>query len=420
MDDKFKSSYSGVMSLDYDERASGLTKTSKQACDGYTVYCSIKSENEINLLNIEGEIVHKWKPMVTPDFAEMLPNGNLMVLGAVLDSGLSESIRPSTLLELDWDGNVVWEYVNRKHNLHHDFARLKNGNTLILQGGPIPKIHSSRVIGGVSGTDNTPGKAIRLALNSKGRQEQSGGQGSGGQGSLSRYETLRWKYAMFRMNSNMIGDSFVEITPDGRKVWEWHVYKNLNKKTNPICPLCHRKEWTHTNSCEPIWDDTAILTTFRHTHGLYIIDRKSGDIIWEYHEGLGHPHDPTMLENGNILLFDNGEHSSLPPNSRVIEINPETEKIEWSYTDKTFFSPIAGGAQRLWNGNTLICDSCHGRIFEVTNDGKKVWEYINPAYSPDNNISKLLGRDVMTNWVYRANRYPKSHIAFRDRGIKLR
>lgn len=34
------------------------------------------------------------------------------------------------LVELDWDGNLVWELENPW--MHHDFQRLDNGNTVAL------------------------------------------------------------------------------------------------------------------------------------------------------------------------------------------------------------------------------------------------------------------------------------------------
>ena len=75
-----------------------------------------------------------------------------------------------------------------------------------------------------------------------------------------------------------------------------------------------------------------------------------------------------------------------PDHSRVIEVNPSTNEIEWEYKEKNhvdFFSDIASSAQRLPNGNTLICEATYGRFFEVTPSGEIVWEYINPFYGSE-------------------------------------
>jgi len=95
-------------------------------------------------------------------------------------------------------------------------------------------------------------------------------------------------------------------------------------------------------------------------------------------------HAPTLLANGNVLIFDNGVHrlDDAMPYSRVIEVNPATNQIVWKYQDKpawNFFSPRMGLAQRLPNGNTLITESSFGRFFEVTSQGEIVWDTSIPS-----------------------------------------
>ena len=114
---------------------------------------------------------------------------------------------------------------------------------------------------------------------------------------------------------------------------------------------------------------------------------------------------------GNILVFDNGGQSGYGKpssialdgrgiyaraTSRVLEIDPVKLKLVWSYTSPTFFATNISGAQRLPNGNTLITEGPGGRIFEVTNAGAIVWEYIFPIF----------GGDRQANSVYRAYRLP--------------
>ena len=66
-----------------------------------------------------------------------------------------------------------------------------------------------------------------------------------------------------------------------------------------------------------------------------------------------------------------------------------------------FFSPHISGAQRLRNGNTLICEGGFGRIFEVTKKGETVWEFSNPYHQPHPVLGNI-------NWVFRAYRYTAS------------
>ncbi len=76
----------------------------------------------------------------------------------------------------------------------------------------------------------------------------------------------------------------------------------------------------------------------------------------------------------------------LPPTSKVVICYQKIltygpEKPVWQYIAPdtlSFFSSFISGAHRMPNGNTFINEGAKGRFFEVTPDGKKVWEYINP------------------------------------------
>ena len=94
-------------------------------------------------------------------------------------------------------------------------------------------------------------------------------------------------------------------------------------------------------------------------------------------------HDPSMLDNGNVLIFDNGtrRRDDAFAFSRVIDVDPSTSEIVWEYRDQpmlNFHSNIISGARRLPNGNTLITEGFFGRMFQVTPEGEVVWKYINP------------------------------------------
>jgi hypothetical protein len=80
--------------------------------------------------------------------------------------------------------------------------------------------------------------------------------------------------------------------------------------------------------------------------------------------------------------------------SRVLEINPVTLELVWSYPNARFFSTNISSAQRLPNGITLMVAGAGGRMFEVTRDGTIVWEYMFPICAGAN----------ASNAVYRA--YP--------------
>ena len=125
-----------------------------------------------------------------------------------------------------------------------------------------------------------------------------------------------------------------------------------------------------------------LLVCFRNVNLVAVLDRESLEVTWGWGPGeLELPHMPTMLENGNLLIYDNGPFRGW---SRVIELEPASGEIVWEWPAeedrgaRTFFSEWRGSGQRLPNGNTLICESERGRVFEVTPEGELVWEFWNP------------------------------------------
>jgi hypothetical protein len=142
----------------------------------------------------------------------------------------------------------------------------------------------------------------------------------------------------------------------------------------------------HANAVEVLERDLQgickrgdLLLSVRELDLVLIVAPETREICWSYGPGeISRQHHPSVLENGNVLLFDNGRRVK---RSRVIEVDPRTNRIVWSYEGdppETFFSFFRGAAQRLPNGNTLITDSAKGRILEVTRDGETVWTYYTP------------------------------------------
>ncbi len=122
-----------------------------------------------------------------------------------------------------------------------------------------------------------------------------------------------------------------------------------------------------------------VLLSMRTPGWLAVLDIRTEQISWIADGPWRAQHDPSVLGSGDILLFDNRGNDG---KSRVIEVDPATGDVVWSYQagrPDDFFSPTCGAAQRLPNGDTLVTESDRGRAFEVTRDGRIVWEYVNPA-----------------------------------------
>jgi hypothetical protein len=134
----------------------------------------------------------------------------------------------------------------------------------------------------------------------------------------------------------------------------------------------------------------------RNQDSVAVVNWPERRLVWAWGRGeLSGPHDATLLENGHILIFDNG---LVERRSRVVEVDPLRNEIVWLYEAPEpgeFFTPGRGSSQRLPNGNTLIAESADGRAFEVTPSGEIVWEYFVP----------ILNREGYRATIVRIRRY---------------
>jgi hypothetical protein len=343
----------------------GLTALDEErACPGYVLYTPFGWKGEVHLIDLKGEVVHRWDLPYPPAFwGYLLPNGNLFYLGKVADDVLVVTPgwveKGGVLMEVDWDGEIVWEH--RDPYQHHDGRRTSSGGALYLTVERIPDEVAARVKGGIPGSE---------------------------------------KHGMW-------ADVLVEVDAGGNRIWEWHAYQHLDPETDVLPPNVRRHEWSHANTIVPL-DGDRVLVSFRHISTVGIIDKRSDRFEWKLgHDVFCGQHDPSMLDNGNVLVFDNGgfrknTHATF---SRVIEVDPKTDEIVWLYRDRptfNFYSRNISGARRLPNGNTLITEGQFGRLFQVTPDGEVVWEYINPHFSGDPSAD---GWPRLYNWVFRASHY---------------
>jgi hypothetical protein len=325
-----------------------------RATPGYTLFSPLNGTTTY-LIGLRGDIVHQWEHPLCSIYGYLLANGNLLWAGRLPEGPQHMGGRGGLLREYDWNSKVVWEH--RHVGQHHDFRRLANGNTIFLGWEVVPPEIERRILGGLPDTPHPDGC--------------------------------------------MYGDFIHEITPDGRVVWEWHACQNMEVENYPLSPSQCRDEFAHANAISPLTSGD-ILISFRRLNTIALIDHQTRRIAWEHRDdSWGMQHDCEPLANGNITLFANGCNITTNPFSRVIELDPRTRKTVWEYRGRpryTFFSPHISGAQRLWSGNTLVCEGQWGRIFEVTPAGDIVWEYVSPFMGPDR-------YDDHSNEVFRAYRY---------------
>jgi hypothetical protein len=116
-----------------------------------------------------------------------------------------------------------------------------------------------------------------------------------------------------------------------------------------------------------------LIVSPRRLDCVAVLDPQTEKIVWACQGPWRAQHDPTFLENGHLLLFDN---MGSPQGSRVLEFDPQTLGFPWTYGgegDKQFVSNIRGMSQRLRNGNTLVVNSLGAEAFEVTPGREQVW-----------------------------------------------
>lgn len=198
-----------------------------------------------------------------------------------------------------------------------------------------------------------------------------------------------------------------EQDANGNVIWEWrsweHVeYTDTSNHDELTIEPPEAVSYMHVNAFTVDVDGNIILSARRFDE-LIKIDYETGDIIWRMggqdsrnnefsfindpFAGFTGQHHVQVLDNGNILLFDNGDADEDHPARAVeYEIDEEnrTATLVWSFEDIRGRSTGAmGSVQRLENGNTLIgwgTASPEGaNVNEVTPDGEIVFALSLPS-----------------------------------------
>jgi hypothetical protein len=189
-------------------------------------------------------------------------------------------------------------------------------------------------------------------------------------------------------------DYLREITRSGKTAWEWQSATAVSRHF-PDADLS-ADDPTHLNSVDELpansWYASGdsrfrpgnILLSARNLNAVFIIDRKTGDIVWSFDDGLDYQHAATMVPEGQIgagliVLFNNGYNNiAAYRRSSIMAIDPVAGKVVWDFSTDGFYSSVAGSQVSLPNGNVLISSSEGGRAFEVNLKGDLVWEWIPP------------------------------------------
>jgi hypothetical protein len=325
-----------------------------RASAGYTLYTS-GDDNVARLIAMDGRVLHEWRkpfsevwndqavvknpqpdPLVYMDRVKVFPNGDLLAIY------ISSADTPwgYGMAKLDKNSNVIWSYLA---HVHHDM-------------------------------DIAPDNRIYTL-------------------------THEWDFKRSELAPQLdrphLNDFVAVLSPDGKELRKVSLtdafLRSRYSLLLEILPYFSLADPLHPNTVEyitaekarnfPFGEEGDVLVSFRDISLIAVLSMKSGEITWAERGPWLRQHDPRILPNGNILLFDNIGGLMKSNSSRVMEIDPRTSSIKWSYAGNEqhpFHSALRSHAQRLPNGNTLITESDGGRIFEVTPPGDIVWEYVNP------------------------------------------
>jgi hypothetical protein len=420
----------------------GTISSSNDMYEGYTLFAP-NASNHTYLIDNCGRVVNQWTSTHPPgNSVYLLENGNLLRAGKIPNASITFGGVGGIVQLFDWDNTLLWEYTYSTSlvSQHHDVYPLPNGNILMLAVNTLTSIEA--VAQGRNPALITQGKIFNeqiLELEPVGVNQAN----------------IVWEW---NIKNHLVQDfdstkSNFGVVADHPELLDF----NFNIGDSGFA------NWLHFNSIQYNANLDQIIISSRLMSEFYIIDHstttqeaashsggtygKGGDFLYRwgnpevYDKGdasnrtLFSQHYPHWIEDGftdagKIIVFNNGPErrfSSVdiisPPTSSpgVYSYDPMAgygpSAAEWSFTTSDpdyFYSVILSSAERLPNGNTLICDGDSGFFFEIDPSNNIVWEYKNPDTA---NGIVTQGGSTTSNQTFRASKYAPEYPAFIGRDL---
>ena len=323
-----------------DERQGVVRYDREQTTPGLNIYSSGHAPEAI-LMDMEGTVLHRWSAsfeQAFPDLGQRRKRNRGLVaprdwwrrIHLLDDGGLLAIFEGEGIIRLDRHSKVIWA---RANNAHHDLEVLPNGDIYVLT-------REAKMVEG-------PGGEFRI---------------------LEDFLTL--------------------LDASGAEKWSISILESIVASHPEFLDQGKRKQGdvTHTNTLHLLGGRSKtrgfapghVLTSMNALGLMAVLDPNTKRLTWVRKTPPDGQHDPRLLDNGNLLFFDNRENEQA---SAVLEIDLATHQVLWQYrgsAEDPFYSRTCGAAERLEGGNTLITESDGGRAFEVDPAGKIVWEFFNP------------------------------------------
>jgi formylglycine-generating enzyme required for sulfatase activity len=444
------------VSTSLESRTVGLFLNDPRAFVGYTLMAP-KQYGTTYLIDNQGLVVHTWKSQYPPgQSAYLLPNGDLIRAASIQNPNINTGGGEGGIIqEFDWAGNLVWNftYSTDHYMQHHDFAPLPNGDILMLV--CEKKTYDEAVAAGLNPSKLSQVQTQGYILPDSVVEIKPNKPGGG---------TVVWEWHVW---DHLIQDYSSSKNNYGTVAAHPELIDPNGGGGNQI-PVF----WNHMNSISYNANLDQIILSVRGNSEVWIIDHNTtttqakghvggahgigGDLLYrwgnpsQYRAGsqssqtLYQQHCGAWIASdcpgaGDLLIFNNGigrGYSTVDQITTPVDsmgnyalttgspYSPQT--LTWTYKANppaNFYSDEISGAQRLPNGNTLICAGVNGTLFEVTSSGEIVWRYINPVVktgpleATDTIPPDTAKQGQFMNEVFRVVRYSPTYAGLTGRDL---
>ena len=419
----------------------GLFTQNAGSLDGYVLFAPIRTDTTY-LIDKCGKKIHQWSSPYNPGMSVyLLPDGSLLRSEKIQNAAFNGQGSAGGMIEkYDWNNNLTWSYTisTATEIQNHDIYPLPNGNILVA-------IWTSYTAAQAIAAGRNPTLVGNSLWSAKLEEIQPVGATGG---------NIVWQWNLF---DHLVQDYDSTKTNYG-VVTNHPELLNINfNGTNTATQV----DWIHLNSVtyNPTLDQ--VLFSSHNLSEIYIIDHstttaqaathsggnhaKGGDFLYRwgnpqaYNRGtvadrkLFQQHNPTWIPQAypgenKIMIFNNGVNR---PGGNAASVDIISQPVDafgdytlvagqpygpvttdWSYmapVPTSFYTPVMGGAQRLINGNTLICEATKGNLFEIDSLNNIVWDYKNPV---DSIGPVSQGTTTHTNETFRCVFYPTDYSGF--------
>jgi hypothetical protein len=438
-----------IQQIQSQEQTVGIFLNDRLAINGYTLFSPTSSQTT-HLIDNCGREINRWQFNTTPGMmAYLREDGSLVRAGRIFEGfGAGGS---GGLIEIkSWDDELLWSYrySDNRFKQHHDFECLENGNILLIawEKHTVPElIEAGRIPESIGNNGVWLEQIVELKPIGLDSAE------------------IIWEWHLY---DHLVQDRFPERNNFGsvsenpqRLDINYEAFLDVNSG------LPGNADWVHYNSIDYNPDLDLIVVSSRNMSEIYVIDHsttteeaagttggnfgRGGDFLFRWGNPVVYDtslvdervlyaqHDARWLSKDGsytveLSIFNNGLGRDSANTSSIEIISPGIEdgqfvfdetiqqfKLDEHLTifpteDYPFSSPRISGAQVFENGNILICSGNNGAVYEITNEGQLVWQYINPVSQLG---STPQGIDPILNDIFRALRYTPDFQAFESREL---